>query len=364
MKPFYSLAILVFGLTAQAAFAQETGLLPTQEDAAIPAEQSHRYKAGMRSLTVQDGRGDRPLDGLIWYPTEAPGPARADFDSVVWVASDVIPDADAAKGMFPFIALSHGMFGNTRNQAWFGAEMARRGFVVAAINHPGTSTWLRDPDQRRALWERPGDITRLIDFALRPGALPVRVDPERVFMAGHSLGGFTAMALAGARFDAERLGRFCDATPEELVCGIFADWGIAQTPEDRAQMERDLSDDRIRAFAVFDLGGTQSFSDTSLRGIDRPLLLFGAPITNSGLTLEIESRALIAAVPPGSVRYIEPATLTHFDFFNLCKPGGVEILAEAEPGDEVVCEEGGAHRAAMHALILDAVTSFFADAPQ
>jgi predicted dienelactone hydrolase len=353
MKPLYSLAFLILGLTSGGAQAQEH----------IP-DATQKYEAGLSTLTVLDDRRDRGLEGLIWYPANAAEPTSLDFESAVWVGSEVIRDADAAPGSFPLVVLSHGMFGNSRNQAWFAAEMARRGFVVAAVDHPGTSTWLRDPDQRRALWERPGDITRVIDFAVSPGALPVQVDPDQIFMAGHSLGGFTALALAGARYDAQRLERFCDTMPGELACGIFADWEIAQTPEDRERMQDDLADERIRAFAVFDLGGAQSFSDDSLNKIDKPLLVFGAPIMNSGLTLDIESRALVTALPSGTFRYIEPATLSHFDFFNLCKPAGYEILAKELPGDEVVCEDGGSHRGAMHDLILDEVTAFFGQSLQ
>lgn len=353
MKSLCSLAILALGLTTSAVQAQET----------VPVA-AKRYEAGLSTLTVLDDRSDRGLEGLIWYPTDAAEPTRLDFESAVWVGSEVIRGADAAQGPFPLIVLSHGMFGNSRNQAWFAAEMARRGFVVAAVDHPGTSTWLRDPEQRRALWERPGDITRVIDFAVLPDALPVQVDPGQIFMAGHSLGGFTALALAGARYDAERLERLCETMPGELACGIFSDWRIAKTPEDRTRMQADLADERIRAFAVFDLGGTQSFSDESLNKIYRPLLVFGAPIANSGLTLDIESRALVNALPSGSFRYIEPATLSHFDFFNLCKPAGYDILAKELPGDEVVCEDGGSHRAQMHDLILNEVTAFFAKSLQ
>ncbi len=363
MKPLHSLTVLALGLASAAAWAQESRPVVTQDANSVPAsfapERTGDYEAGLRKLSVVDDRSDRALEGLIWYPAEAGEPMTLDFRSEVWVGSEVIWDTQAADGPFPIIVLSHGMFGNSRNQAWFAASMARRGYVVAAIDHPGTSTWSRDPDQRRALWERSRDITRLIDFALSPGGVPVRVDPDRVFMAGHSLGGFTALSLAGAQFDAARLERFCGANAGEMVCGIFDDWDIAETHQDRERMEADLSDGRIRAFAVFDLGGTQSFSEESLGRIHRPLLVFGAPIMNSGLTLDIESRALVEALPSGSFRYVEPATLTHFDFFNLCKPGGYDLLAREEPGDEIICEDGGAHRAAMHEMILDEVTAFF-----
>ncbi|MEM8822426.1 MAG: alpha/beta fold hydrolase [Pseudomonadota bacterium] len=317
------------------------------------------YQAAISPLEIADPNGQRDLKGFVWYPTDDTGPLSIDFDSSVWVGTNVIREAAPADGPFPLLLLSHGMFGNARNQAWLAGAMARRGYVVAAIDHPGTSTWSRDPDARRRLWERPQDITRLIDYATGSGAMAAPVDPDRIFMAGHSLGGFTAVALAGARYDAAGLERFCDATQGDLVCRILADWQIARTRGDRLQMEADLSDPRIRAFAVFDLGGTQSFSPDSLGRIDRPMLVFGAPIMNSGLTLDIESRALIQALEPEQTTYIEPEDLSHFDFLGECKPEGFEILAQEEPGDEVICEGGGAPRAAKHRAIVNEVANFF-----
>ncbi|MDP5219896.1 alpha/beta fold hydrolase [Ruegeria sp. 2205SS24-7] len=316
----------------------------------------------MADLTIADPDGDRHLSGFIWYPTEATGPLSFDLESVVWESSQVIKDGDPAKGRFPLVVLSHGMYGNAYNQAWFANALARRGYVVAAVNHPGTSTWSRDPEVTRQLWERPKDISRVIDHATATPELAMMVDPARVFMAGHSLGGFTAIALAGARYDAARLNLVCAEMPDELTCNILSNWKVAQTDEDRVRMEADLSDPRISAFVVFDLGGTQSFSDTSLARIDRPLLIYGAPIMNSGLTLDIESRALRSAVAPGIARYVEPETLSHFDFLGRCKPGGYEILQKEEPGDEIICANGGARRAAKHEKIIEEAGSFFDDA--
>lgn len=334
-------------------------LLATILSAVPLAAQAEGFRPAMTTLTIADPDGGRDLEGLLWYPTEADGPMTDDFESKVWAGTPVVKDADPANGRFPLLVLSHGMYGNARNQAWLAGALAKQGYIVAAISHPGTSTWSRDPDLTRQLWERPKDISRVIDHATTSPDLSQHVDPDRIFMAGHSLGGFTAVALAGGRYDAAKLKRFCDATPGELACGILKDWKIAQTAADRSEMEADLSDPRIKAFAVFDLGGTQSLSRDSLQRIDRPMLVFGAPIMNSGLTLDIESRALIDVLPPAKTKYIEPATLAHFDFLGQCKEGGLELLAREEPGDEIICVNGGAQRAAKHAMIIDAVASFF-----
>ncbi len=323
--------------------------------------QAQTYAPAMTNLEIAGRDGKPDLEGFLWYPTQAAGPVTYDFESDVWAGTPVVKGAVPAAGRFPFVVLSHGMFGNARNQAWLAGALAKQGYVVAAISHPGTSTWSRDLEQTRQLWERPKDMSRLIDFATTAPKISDQIDPDNIFMAGHSLGGFTAVALAGGRYDTAKLTFFCKDVPDELVCGILEDWKIAQTPADRAEMEADLSDPRIKAFAVFDLGGTQSFSSESLAMIDRPMLVFGAPIMNSGLTLDIESRALIRALPEGKTSYIEPETLSHFDFLGGCKAGGFELLAREEPGDEVICMNGGAQRAAKHEMIIDAVTTFFAD---
>ncbi len=334
--------------------------LATMFAACCAPAQSQSYRSGMAAIEIPDAETGWDLEGFVWYPTRASGPVTLDFQSAVWVGAPVVRDAPPAEGQFPLVVLSHGMFGNALNQAWLANSLARQGHIVAAINHPGTSTWSRDPNDTRQLWNRPRDISRLIDFATSTSDLSAHIDPDRIYMAGHSLGGFTAVALAGGRYDTARLRAFCASVPGELACGILDGWNIAKTDADRTQMEADLSDPRIRAFSVFDLGGTQSFSDESLSRIDRPMLIFGAPIMNSGLTLDIESRALTKALPKGNARYIEPQTLSHFDFLGQCQPGGFEILQKEEPGDEIICIHGAEERAAKHEMIISAVVAFFA----
>lgn len=324
----------------------------------LPA-QAQSYQTALADLTISDTGGTRDLEGFLWYPTNQETGFSEHHTNPVWVGIQAIEDAEPATGPFPLVVLSHGMYGNAMNQTWLAASLAQQGYVVASISHPGTSTWLRDPNDSRQMWERPRDISRVIDHLIDTPERVALIDPDRIFMAGHSLGGFTAVALAGGRYDAAGLDDFCADHPGELVCGIFSDWSVAQTPDDIVLMEADLVDPRIKGFAVFDLGGTQTFSTVSLGAIERPMLVFGAPVDISGLDLDIESRALVAALPAHSTQYFEPATLSHFDFLSECKPGARQILAEEEPDDEIVCIDGSAERRADHQMILEAVTAFF-----
>ena len=318
------------------------------------------YNTGLSALAIGDADNSRNLEGFLWYPTPSNEGADIHHTNPVWQGITASQNAPFADGAFPLVVLSHGMYGNAMNQTWLANALAQRGYIVAAISHPGTSTWSRDPADTQQLWERPKDISRVIDHALSNADLQAHIDPDRIFMGGHSLGGFTAVALAGGRYDAAGLEAFCAAQAErELVCGIFDDWNIAKTDADRVQMEADLSDPRIKAFGVFDLGGTQSFSSESLGAIRTPMMVYGAPNDVSGLNLDIESRALMAALPAGTATYLEPAGLSHFDFLSQCKPAAMAILQEEEPGDEIICQEGGAQRQADHQMIVETLTAFW-----
>ena len=125
-------------------------------------------------------------------------------------------------------------------------------------------------------------------------------------------------------------------------------------------MEQDLSNPRIKAIAVFDFRGTQTFAPKTLATINTPLLVIGAPKPSMGsLDLDRKSRALVASLPEDNVRYIEPASLTHFDFLGVCTKRGMDILEDKVPGDGEPCEDGTDERIADHALISDAVIRFF-----
>lgn len=334
----------------------QTPILAAALAACLTLTPAFAQAPGMVALEVADDA--RPLEGFLWYPTDATEGAEQALGNAVWEAVAVIPEAAPTPGPHPMVLLSHGMYGNARNQAWLAAALTRAGYIVAAIDHPGTSSFQRDPDAARMLWERPHDISRALDHILTLEGFGALVDRDRIFMAGHSLGGWTAMMLAGARYAPERMDAVCAAAPEDLVCGIFARWQVAQSEADRAEIARDWSDPRIAAVAVFDLGGTQSFAQDSLAGLETPLLVIGAPVANSGIDLDVESRALVAGLPEGT-RYLEPAGLAHFDFLGVCTPEGFDILTEEEPEDAMVCEEGTEERRAEHAMIAEAVIRFF-----
>lgn len=318
---------------------------------------------GRTEMSIKDPTGDRHLEGYIWYPTQDLNTAEwAHGNSeAVWEPIKVHPDSAPLDGHFPLVVLSHGLFGTAHNQAWLAESLVKHGFIVAAIHHPGTSHFFRDPIHRKKLWQRAEDISRVIDYVTTEYKFANLINQDQIFMAGHSLGGFTAMLLAGARYDSDVFQQFCIQDPNELVCSLFSTWNIAQTESDRISMEQDWSDNRIRAFAIFDLGGTQSLSRESLAAIEQPLLIFGAPVGEMKLNLDIESRYLVDHLSPETTIYIEPERLGHFDFLAVCTEQALELLREVEPDDLYVCENGREPRQQIHQFITEHLLVFFSN---
>lgn len=318
------------------------------------------YGPGVTKIKIEDAREDRPLEGDVWYPTATPDIHATADRSKVWQMALADPDGTAAEGVFPLLVVSHGMYGNTFNQAWLGSELARRGYIVAMINHPGTSTFLRDRDQTRRLWDRPIDLSRLISFLTEESVYKDRIDRERIYAAGHSLGGFTVMLLAGAEFEPDRYERVCSGEDLSVACQVLTGWSIAKTDVDRIEMAKSRKDPRLAKVISLDLGGTPVLSRDSLGAIGIPVLVLGSGRADM-LDQEAESRALAAALPGDRVRHVELDDAGHFDFMGVCKPEGFAILEEHEPGDEIVCIKGNAERIEQHRRILSEILAFLND---
>src|SRR5207237_8392384 len=145
----------------------------------------------------------------LWYPTRA-APASlfltgslstcrfpAMLCRLVTFEMRVADDAPPANGTFGLIVISHGAGGYSLNHLDMAMALASHGYVVAAPTHPrgqgndiaGVEVWIGRPKQ----------VSRVIDAVLEDTTLGRRVQRERIGVVGHSLGGLTALAVAGAK---------------------------------------------------------------------------------------------------------------------------------------------------------------------
>ncbi len=320
---------------------------------ALPGEAAD-FAPAVAEFKASHSDMDRKMQGHIWYPSQAEGAESLLRGSAVWRDIFGHLDAKIAPGVFPVVLISHGMYGNTMNQAWLAKRLAAEGVIAIQPNHPGTASFNRDPDQARQLWLRATDLSVALDQALTDPRFADHIDPTRVAAAGHSLGGYTVMAAAGARHDVAHYAAGCAKAPERVDCEVIDMLKVGADPADHPALQSDRSDPRIRTVIPMDLGGTQTFAPASLAQIDRPVLVLGAG-RNELLDQEVESRALVAALPAEQVTHIEVEDAGHFDYMGICTDEGFDVLKREAPGDEMVCVKGQEERMKKHDHIFELI---------
>ena len=186
------------------------------------------YAVGHVETQIPDPDGLRPINLHVLYPTFSDDQPLLFGDNPALFGFEAIADAPKAEGRFPLVLVSHGLYGKWSNEGWLAASLVRSGMVVAAPDHPGTAWNNKDSLETPKLWERPRDLSRIIDFLSENEKWRESIDPDHIGAIGHSLGGYTVMALAGARFDLARHRRYCETYPDRADCRFVKKVGIGE----------------------------------------------------------------------------------------------------------------------------------------
>ncbi|MFJ3486927.1 alpha/beta hydrolase family protein [Pseudomonas sp. NPDC090202] len=178
----------------------------------VQASERDDWSVGFHELTFLDPLDSRPMHAYAFYPS-------TDSERVTRVQGYPIQaaqDAKIAMGRFPLLMLSHGNTGTPLAQHDLATSLARKGFVVVAVFHPGDN--YLDHSRLGALsnlYGRPLQISEAISAALLDPMLSPYISARRVGVIGYSAGGETALILAGAQPDLQRLRQYCIERPQD-----------------------------------------------------------------------------------------------------------------------------------------------------
>ncbi len=261
------------------------------------------HAVGYRFFTTTRGH-EQALTVRAWYPaartTAEPGPitytASNKFDETITPGEQItsvgqaLADAQPEQSdePYPLVVFSHGFALSPIAYSTLVEHYASQGYVVLAPEHNE-----RFDGSLTGFWEelidRPVDVRRTIDLAgqlTEPGApLAGMIDLDNIAVVGHSYGGYTALAVAGARFDFaaykarcaaltadDPLNFFCAPIPNESDMAMRA--GLDEVP---SGLWPAFGDPRVKA-AISLAGDAYPFDQRGLAELEVPIMAMGGTI--------------------------------------------------------------------------------------
>lgn len=237
--------------------------------------------AGSREFSVGAAQGRSPFSAVLHYPTRSQSHPTA-FGPY---ALDVCMDAPLAPGRFPLVLISHGSGGSPLLYRHLSLLLARSGYLVALPRHPGNSLGDNDKaDTEENLRNRPAQFIALLNALWSNPQLSGSIANEPVTAIGHSLGGYTALCVAGGQ-----------------------PWSTAR------QMIPVEHDSRVGALVLLAPACGPFLAPGALRAIHVPVLALTAE--HDPLTPDAQIRAALRGIPDKAVVEIETVpNAGHFSF--------------------------------------------------
>jgi predicted dienelactone hydrolase len=333
-----------------------------------------QFKVGMafRSFTPKEpynwrGAKTHALQTTLWYPAaeSAVGqPLDIPGFSQMFVGASMARDASlsASPAKLPLILLSHGTGGTALSVGWLGAALAKRGYIVAGVNHPGNNaTEAYTVEGFSTWWERARDLSTVLDFLLADSTLSGRIDQHRIGAAGFSLGGYTMIEIAGGITEPAAFLDFCASPRADNICKSPPEFPTLvedfqklskSNPEFLQHASDSYRDPRVRAVFALAPALGPAFRPASLAKISIPVeIVTGEADTNVPIA---SSAKYFAANIPGAKSVILPGNVAHYVFLDSCTDRG----RQARPD---LCVDGpGVDRDVVHEKVAVLAADFFA----
>lgn len=309
-----------------------------------PEAAERTFNAGFVRLTAES---DAPFPVSVWYPTPVPEQS--------WPAGPFViaatQGAPVAEGRFPVVLLSHGSGGSDLGHHDWAEALARHGVMVVAPRHVGDS--FDHPEGRGSdvqLVGRPWQAVTALDTVLAHPVLGPAADPERIGAIGYSAGGYTVLALAGARPDFSLWQAHCDAHPEDQT---FCPTGAASAAVSLPRITRPgwtlPKETRIKA-AVVMAPAAILYDRDGLAGVSVPMRVYRAAddeVARNPWNADVVIQDL--PTPP------ETVTVPGGHYIFLAPPADREAVRASGLYDD----SPGVDRTAVHARIADDLITFF-----
>ena len=186
----------------------------------------------------------------------------------------------------PVIVISHGLGLDSSNFRYLANHLVHNGFAVIIPNHPGSdakqlqslikgnSNQVTQPNEFK---DRPLDIKYILDQLESDLQFQSRLNLQQVGIFGQSLGGYTALALAGAKINFQQLQADCDHDKLRNTwnMSLLLQCQALELPNQSGQ-EYNLQDTRIKAAIAVNPITSSIFGQAGLSQIHTPIMIIGS----------------------------------------------------------------------------------------
>jgi predicted dienelactone hydrolase len=306
---------------------------------------------GFDRLRVDAPHRARPLEAAVWYPAATDTYTASIGADAVFAGTSVQMGPAVAGGAHPLVIISHGSGGNIENLGWLAEGLVAHGAIVAGVNHPGATSGDSSPRQITRVIDRTQDMAALMATLAADPAFATAFDPAKITALGFSLGGATALAAGGVRFDPVAIGNYCDAYGNDASECLFMARGGVDPHALPAEIAADMTVPGLTRIIAVDPSFAHTFVPASLQGLPPVhLIRMGTEdVIPPARDIGPNGSNLAKRIAGATFTTIAPAW--HFSFLGLCTPEGPAILAQV--GEDPICDDPeGAVRAQVHAHVI------------
>ncbi len=188
----------------------------------------------------------------------------------------------------PVIVISHGIGTDSSNFRYLANHLATNGFAVIVPNHPGSDTKqiesllngsASEVAQPEEFINRPLDVKFVLDELEKLNdtdpRFKKRLDLQQVGVFGQSFGGYTALALAGAKINLEKIEKDCNqkALKQTWNMSLLLQCRIQELQANKPVKQYNLHDERVKAVIAVNPITSSIFGKSGLSQIKTPVMM-------------------------------------------------------------------------------------------